>query len=254
MKIANDDKPNVPNKPNMVGEWLFTRFFDGLAASPRGLAYLYKFYVGCEEGGEQGIFDRLAERVDDPELHRLVRKHRDDEVRHAALFRGLQARLGIPDDELPDPVPLVPYIEREIGEIRERSIDDRAAVLEAYTMLQVIEESGVCLYPMFARTLARFDPEAAPVVSAIAEDERRHIKYAEAIRRRYAPDPKTADDTLRRYREAEKRGSAKHGRAMVEQVVSHGLISRRADRLLFAPFAALGRWQRPVTASSPVHA
>jgi rubrerythrin len=254
MKIANNDKPNVANKPTMVGEWLFTRFSDALAASPRGLAYLYKFYAGCEEGDEQGVFDRLLERVEDPELHRLVRKHRDDEVRHAALFRGLQARVGIPDDELPDPVPFVPYIDREIGEISERFIDDRVTVLEAYTMLQVIEESGVCLYPMLARTLARFDPEAAPVVSKIAEDERRHVKYAQAIRRRYAPNPKAADDTLRRYRAAEKRASVKHARALADQVVAHGLISRRTDRLLFGSVIALRRWQRRLPASSPVHA
>ena len=67
---------------------LVRRFLDRIAASPRGRAFLLQFLVNAEEADEVGVFDQLLARIDDPQLHKLAQKHRDDEDRQARVVRG----------------------------------------------------------------------------------------------------------------------------------------------------------------------
>jgi hypothetical protein len=207
-----------------IGNAIGARFFDRLAASARGRAFIFKFLVGAEEGDEAGVFDHLLARVDDPELKKIVRIHRDDETRHAEVFRECMARQGVDAASLPEPIPVVPIIDRRVGGLGERFVADRAGVMEAYVLLQVIEERGAAQYPRFARAMADRDPRSAEVIMKVVRDEERHIKYAKAVSRRYAPDEATLARTLARYRVAEAAAFLDHGRLFLAQAVANDLL------------------------------
>jgi rubrerythrin len=224
---------------------LGARFLDRLAASPRGRAFLLRFLVGAEEADEVGVFDRLLAKVDDPELHPLVRRHRDDELRHAEVFRECLARQPVAD--LPEPIGVVPFIDAEAGGIADAFIGDRRGVMDAYVLLQVIEERGVAQYPIIANAIEPFDRESADAIRQVAHDEARHVKYAIAIAKRYAPDAQTYEDTLARFRAAEQRAFAKHGDALVAQAIAEDLLAvGPVERLAWRGLAAVGRARRPV--------
>lgn len=211
----------------MFVENLRARFFDRMLATPRGRAFVLSFLVGAEAGDEIGVFDRLLARVDDPELQRMVRRHYDDELDHAERFRACLARQDVDPASLPQPISMLPYIDRAVGGFWLDFVADRHGVMEAYLLLQVIEERGVEQYPILARAMAPYDPDSAQVILDIANEEVRHIRYAEAISGRYAPDAATLASTLARFRAAEQRGIDEHGRALLVQVVGAGLLAVR---------------------------
>jgi len=91
-------------------------------------------------------------------------------------------------------------------------------------MLQVVEERGVRQFPMVAAALGRVDPESAGVVAAIIRDEQRHVGYARAISRRYAPDPASLEQVLGLCREVEARAFAENERAYLRFAVEHELL------------------------------
>lgn len=230
----------MPN--DFLARTLGTRFFDRLAASPRGRVFILKFLVGAEEGDEAGVFDQLLARVDDPELRELVRRHRDDELRHAQVFRECLARQPIAGDDVPDPLGIIPFIDRELGGFMAAFVGDRRSVMEAYVLLQVIEERGVEQYPKIAEAIAPYDRESAETIQQVAGDELRHIKYAKAIGKRYAPDAATHASTLARFRTAEARGFAANGKALVAQAVDADLVAVGAvERLAWRGLVALDR-------------
>src|SRR5687767_11749939 len=107
------------------------RFLDRVAASPRGRAFILRFLVGAEEADEAGVFDTLLSRVDDPELNTLVRRHRDDEAEHALAFRACLARYGEIAEQIPEPIGVIPFIDRELGGFAEHFVGDRRSVMEA---------------------------------------------------------------------------------------------------------------------------
>ena len=227
---------------SIVARTLAARFLDRLAATPRGRAFMLQFLVNAEEGDEAGVFDRLVEKVDDPALNKLVRRHRDDEYRHARVFRDCLARQGVAAERLPAPANVLPFIERALGGVGAAFVDDRRTVMEAYLMLQVVEERGVEQYPLIASSIERYDPESAAVIREVANDELRHVKYAIAISRRYAPDALTREATLRRFRAAEQRAFVEHGRVFLAQAVTADLLDVRGpERLVWRGLAALER-------------
>jgi rubrerythrin len=225
---------------NVWSRALGQRFLDRLAASRRGRAFMLEFLVGAEEADEAGVFDRLLARVDDPELHGLVRRHRDDETRHAALFRECWARQQVAQGETPRPESVIAYIDRALDGFAESFVRGHRGVMEAYVLLQVIEERGVARYPLIADAMARFDPESAAVIRGVAQDEIRHVKYAKAISRRYAPDAPTLAATLVRFRAAEARAFTAHSRAFLAQAVTADLLAvGRIERLAWRALTAL---------------
>ena len=201
------------------------RFLDRLAASPRGRAYLLAFLVGAEEGDEAGVFDALVARVDDPELVTLVKRHRDDELRHARVFRECLERQPVDARSLPVPPAVVQYVDGEADGFGAAFVAARHSVMQAYLLLQVIEERGVEQYPLIANAIAPYDPESATAIREVAADELRHIKYAKAIAKRYAPDEATLTDTLARMRGAEARGFVAHGHALFVDAIEHDLLA-----------------------------
>ena len=81
--------------------------------------------------------------MQDPELQRLIGKHRDDEIRHEALFRAQYARNSQSELRVPPELRLIDKLDRELGSVLSREVVDDQGVLEAYSLLQVLEERAV---------------------------------------------------------------------------------------------------------------
>ena len=165
-------------------------FLHRLAATPAGREHMLSIAVEAEEGDEGHIFDQLADRVDDPKLRSLVIRHRDDEVRHAQLYRDCLARLGFELQPIPDELKLIKHIATTTGGLEHgvRTSDD---VVATYAMLHAIEERGVEQFPLIAEAFRSVDPETADVYLRVTRDERGHVRYCDTIGRHYAPDDAT---------------------------------------------------------------
>lgn len=222
------------------------RFMDRLFASARGRAFMLAFMADAEDSDERGVFDALAARVGDTELQKMIRIHRDDEIRHAQLLRRCVARAGVFPDRVPEELRIVPYLERSLGSVAERFLDEDAGVMEAYVFLQVIEERAVLQFPRFAAAIRPYDPESADVIAGIARDEERHVKYAKAISKRYAPDAQALARTLARFRDAEARAYVEHGAAFLHFAVDHRLLDvGGGEALLWRAFAKVATLELP---------
>src|SRR4051812_33350459 len=81
MGTSMDDHP-FQSSEETPEEGIGRAFLHQLLAVPEGRQLMLSISVDAEEGDESGIFDQLAELVDDPALRRVVETHRDDEVRH----------------------------------------------------------------------------------------------------------------------------------------------------------------------------
>lgn len=228
--------------PNVID----ARFMDRLFASRRGRTFMLSFMADAEDSDEGGVFDTLLTRVDDPQLHRMIRIHKDDETRHAELLRKCVARQGMIPDAVPDELRIVPYLERSLGNVAERFLDQKAGVMEAYVFLQVVEERAVLQFPRFADALRPYDPESAAVIDEIAEDERRHVKYAKAISKKYAPDPVTLQRTLVQFRAAEAKAYVDHGAAFLDFALDRELLAiGRAERYFWRAMSRLSSFELP---------
>ena len=198
-----------------------------LLGSPRGRAFHLSWMAHAEEADE-GVFDRLLASVDIPELNRMVAIHAGDEQRHAALLRQCAARAGV----VPEPVPPeLHYIEqlRRLsggGDLEAVFANGHWSIMQIFAMLQVVEERGVRQFPMVAAALRPVDPESADVVAGIIRDEERHVGYARAISRRYAPDPASLEQVLALCRDVEARAFVENERAYLRFAEEHHLLVR----------------------------
>lgn len=218
--------------------WLDSLYMKRLVSNPRGRAFLLSSLAEAEEADEGGVFDNLLARVDDPELGKLVRRHRDDEARHAELYRGCLARTGITPVPVPKELRIIDRIDRNLGGFGASFVAGDTGVMEAYLLLQVIEERGVREFAKIANALDEVDPESASVVRSIVRDEERHVLYAKAISRRYAPDEATLARELDRFRHAEERAFQDHGVVFLRFVQDHDLLGVRGpERLLWKTLA-----------------
>jgi len=162
-------------------------FLETLASTPEGRQHLLSISVDAEEGDEIGTFEQLADVVDEPELQAIVVRHRDDEARHARLFRDCLARLGLEKQAVPDDLRIIRQI-AELPGARDGAVRTTDDVVATYAMLFAIEERGVEQFPIFAEAFRPFDPTTADTYLRVARDERRHIRYCERIGRHYARD------------------------------------------------------------------
>ena len=227
---------------NPVVDFLRNRFFDRLAASPRGRAFIFDFLIDAEEGDEAGVFDQMVAKVQDPELNRMIRRHRDDEVEHAKIFRACRAAQGVPADAAAGPPKIIRYVAAEAGPLFDPAPDDRRTIMESFLLLRVIEERGVEQYPLIARAMEPHDPAGAKRIVDVARDEIRHVKYCKAISKRYAPDETTLARSLIHFRAVEKRAFDTHGRALMIHAIDADLLTvGLAERLFWRALAAMER-------------
>jgi hypothetical protein len=241
-------RPEIPDPMPVAarGNPILRRFLGRLARGREGRAFLLGFMADAEDSDEAMVFDTLLARVDDPQLNKLVRIHRDDETRHAAMLRACVERTGIVPVKLPDDLRIVLRIDRELGGFTERFHADDGGVMEAYLLLQVIEERAVMQFPLIARALRPYDPQSADTVMRVVADEERHVRYARAISRKYAPDPQTLRTALARFRAAEARAFVAHGDDFLVHAVDRDLLDvGPMERRLWRWLAAATRRREP---------
>ena len=197
-------------------------FLHRLTATPQGREHMLRIAVDAEEGDEGGIFDLLATMVDEPRLQRLVVRHRDDEVRHASLFRACLDRNGFEMAPVPDQLRIIRRIADHLGGSKPGTTP-REFVLNIYALLCVIEQRGVERFPLIAAAFRAVDPETADTYLAVAEDERRHIQYCAAIGRHYATTDAEWELAVEHARSIEAAAFQATDLAHVAYVTEHGL-------------------------------
>lgn len=207
-----------------LAHFLTRRYMQMLFATPRGRAHLLTQVSDAESNGESTLFDRAIDKVDDPELAKMVAKHRDDETRHAALFRARAEAQGVPVREAPAHLRIIDRLDRALGGFFDRPMRDRRDVMDAYLLLQVIEERAVTMFPIFEEAFATIDPETAHVFGLVSRDEERHLRYCHAIAKRYAPSPAVLASTLAEFRALETECFMENGRANMDYTRDQGLL------------------------------
>ncbi len=231
-------------------------YLSALLGSQKGRVHLLNQCAEAEASDEGQIFEVLATRVGDPELQRMVRKHQEDELRHAEMFRACVVRNGGTPHSVPAELQLIDRLDKALGGVMALGIADDRGVMEAYVLLQVIEERAITQFQMFEPHLRKVDPQSADVFAAIAKDEERHLRYCHAISKRYAPSEAVREWTLRRYREVEAKAFAANSAANMRYSLTHGLLDANAvERLGWWGVLALteitGRDERTVYWEEP---
>lgn len=215
-------------------------FFRSLVSHPAGRAHVLSLMVSAEEGDESGVFDQLVRKADDAELEKLVRRHQDDERRHAEMYRACLTRNGLDFAPVPDDLMIIRQVGREAGglfavgaETGAAPITSREDVMNTYALLLAIEERGVQRFPLIGAEFRRIgDTETADTFDRVTEDERRHTKYCRAIGRRYAPDDATWNAAVTKYAATEARAFARVGVASIAHALDRGLVWRRLPKPL----------------------
>jgi rubrerythrin len=214
-----------------------------LLRTARGRAFMLSFMAYAEEADERGVFDALLARVDDPELRQLVRVHRDDEIRHAAMLKERLAQLGESPQPIPAELRVIDRILRHTGRGDQAFVAERTEIMETYLVLQVIEERGVAQFPKIANAMRPFDPASAAVIDRITRDEERHVRYAMAISRRYAPADDVLTRTLSQFRRGEALAFVEHSRAFLAYTTQRQLADGSGAERFF--WRTLARLRRP---------
>jgi hypothetical protein len=177
-------------------------YMRSLFSHAEGRAHVLAQAADGESSGEAAIFDNAIAHCDDPELKRVINKHREDELRHEKLFRTRLAAQHAPH-ELREELRLVQRIDKRAGGVIEKPIRTDRDVLEGYAFLQALEERAVFSFGLFAQAMEEFDPISADVFREILEDEKRHLKYCVAVSKRYAKSEEERLEVLERMRAAE---------------------------------------------------
>ena len=213
-----------PLNQTRLGRVLFGRFTNRLVASARGRRHILNQAADAEDSDEGQIFEILLDKVDDPELHKLVRIHQADETRHAEMFREALGRNGFSPYPVASELSLLEQLDAALGNFFDTFLEREHPVMEAYLLLQVIEERAVTQFGELQPAFEKFDPQTATVLEQIAKDEERHLKYCVAIAKRYAPDAETAERTLNRFREVEAEVFAKISLANMTKALDDELL------------------------------
>jgi rubrerythrin len=230
-------------------ERLNLRYLNQMFRSPEGRAHVLAQAADGESSGESAIFVRLLEKVDDPELHRVIAKHREDELRHAKMIRARLAAQNAPW-ELPQHLRLVPRIDKEAGGVIDRPIRTDADVLAAYCFLQALEERAVFSFGLFIASLRAPDPESSQAFAEVLEDEKRHLKYCVAVAKRYAASEEERLRVLQHMRDAEARAFKANQMDNMAWTLSHGWVGGAVETTLWRIVRALAM-SAPI---KPVHA
>jgi hypothetical protein len=198
-------------------------FLELLLASPEGRQHMLSVSVDAEEGDESGIFDQLADAVDVPELRRIVETHRDDEVRHAGLYRDCLRRNGFTKQALPSDVLIVRQAAQITGRRDEpiRTADD---IVRTFALLLAIEERGVQQFPILADAFEPYDAETAETYRRVTRDERGHVRYCRRIGRHYAAGDDAWDRACAEARTVEAEAFRRVGAAQAVYCAQQGWV------------------------------
>ena len=230
-----------------VRDRLSMAFMKRVIETPEGRNHILRQLADAEGNGENGFFENVLAKVNDPALAQMIRKHKDDELRHERLFRECAERTGAAAEPLPESVK---YVERIFDAVNfyDAPIATDEDVMAAYLLLQAIEERSVVQFKLFEAVFRRIDARTADTFAEIARDEERHIKYCHAIAKKYAPDQATHDAKLAEMRALEARCFAENSRANLDYTFSRGWFDGgRVAKWFFRTLSNLGRDRLPLT-------
>ena len=157
---------------------LSLRYLSRMTKTARGRAFILNQLADAESNGENKVFESVLKHVDDPSLQKMIEKHQADEIRHAKLYRAAAERQGVPIAPAPDHLKIIDRLDRAVGGFLNSPITDGQGVMEAYVMLQVIEERGITQFKLLAQAFRETDPQSADLIAEIAGDEERHLRSA----------------------------------------------------------------------------
>ena len=203
---------------------LASRFLSLLVRNPEARAFVLQQAAEAESTDEGALFDHVLAHVDDPELAKMVSKHRDDEIRHAEMFRAQVKRQGVAPGPVPDDLRVIDNIDRHLGGFFDKPITDGRGIMETYLLLQVVEERALHQFGLLEKAMRVVDVPAADTIAAIAKDEARHLRYCHAISRRYAPDEPTRIATLKRLRRVEAEAFRDHSARNLKHMLDRGFL------------------------------
>jgi len=151
------------------------------------------------------FFDDLAVLVE-PAHVLTVRRHQQDEDRHAWLLRAAARRNGVHDISVAGRFRLWDSLAQASGGFMSRLATAKDGVMRAYCLLQVAEERAADQYRLLAPVFDEMgDPDSADMLRGLATDEVRHLGWCAKLSTYYAPSIALRDQTLDEYRELEDR-------------------------------------------------
>jgi hypothetical protein len=204
---------------------LTVMFMKQLLKGPKGRVHFLTQVAEAENNDEGKVFAALMERAkSDPELHRLVARHAADEERHAELLGARADATGLPRPVIPEGLKILHRLDEALGGFFHQPIQSDHDVMRMYLLLQVIEERAITQFPLFKRALETVDAESARVFEQIEADEERHLKYCQAIARRYAPSEQVHTETLQHFRRVEARVFAQNSNRNLRYALDQGLL------------------------------
>ncbi|MFO0665593.1 MAG: ferritin-like domain-containing protein [Polyangiaceae bacterium] len=200
----------MPTAENLqLRTFMARQFLGSLLATPRGRSFVLT-QAGIAESTDEGeVFEQLRTRVGDEELARLVSWHAKDEERHAKVFLAAADRQGVGRPQIPEDTQVLALLNARIG-VFGRPLAERRDIMDAYLVLQVIEERAIEQFSILEPVMRRFDPVTADEMREIEKDEQRHLRYCHAITRRYAPSEAVRTQRLHAFRVAEAKAFREH--------------------------------------------
>jgi rubrerythrin len=225
---------------------LTEKFVRALISTPRGRAHLLAQIADAEDNGEAKVFDEALSIVEDPQLQRLISRHRDDELRHGRLFREALHRTGVDPGPVPEQLQALANLDEELGGFFQRPVTDRRGVVTAYTALLALEERAMDQFGMYRRLFAEVDPATSAVFEEVAADEERHLKYCHAITKRYAESEEARLAELERMRVLEAKAFQKTQRANMAYIEANDLFPDRSTRIFWRVIGRLTRLVEPL--------
>lgn len=246
MTAVDQNTENVNEYPKASRRFSLRRWADltyvrRLVSTPEGRAHVLSQLAEAESSGEAKIFEQVLGNVADPKLQRRIRRHQADEIRHAELFRGCLARTGVEVGPVPAELRIVERLDAALDGFLERRITDRRGVMEAYLILQVIEERAVQQMPLFVEAFQDRDPETSRILAGVVRDEARHLLYCQAIAKEYAPSEAERIATLGRLRLIEARVFKDNQTANLAHTLSRGYTGGLWARLFWSSLGTLAR-------------
>ncbi|MBL8950280.1 MAG: ferritin-like domain-containing protein [Myxococcaceae bacterium] len=208
-----------------IADKLTLLFMKRMLAGPRGRSHFLSQVADAENNDEGAVFAALLERAkEDEALHKLVARHAADEERHAELLGARALATGLPRAQVPEHLKLLRRLDEALGGFFGQPLRSNEDVMKAYLLLQVIEERAVTQFPLFKEAFVGLDDETVKVFAEIEVDEERHLKYCQAVAKRYAPSEEVHEKTLQHFREVEAKVFAENSVRNMSYALEQGFL------------------------------
>jgi len=192
---------------------------------PTAKAYVLCAYATAEGSGEGAIFDRALERSVDPKIAKLIKKHKEDELRHERMITERRIAMGLPWMPVPAALRGIDVLSEAAGGVLDLPMDKDEDLRRVYELLYVIEERAYEEFSAAATALeASGDPKTAAVFREIRDDEANHLRYCVAVGNMFSESEEAFMEGVQRMRVLEAKVYAEQGRGTMRYLLDARLI------------------------------